>query len=114
MNEVASTHSFEVAMWIIGSLFTVFTLLVAAIHKNGERRHEQHESELKWMRENFVSKDTLARVERTFADAVDDMTAQRRENQEEARRQMQEIKEAVTGIHRRIDEEFRFIRNNVK
>lgn len=111
MNDVASSHAFEVAMWVIGSLFTVLTLLVGVIHRNGERRHAERDAELKWMRENYVSKDTLERVERTLQNAVNDMVEQRQQYHQENREAMREIKESVAGIHRRIDEEFRFRRD---
>lgn len=107
MNEVASPHYFEAAMWVIGSLFTVLTLLIGAIYRS-------HREELKWLRENCVTKETLERVERTFRDAVDDMVKQRIVNHAENRDAMREIKESVNGIHRRIDEEFRYFRNTPK
>ncbi|HEY0684773.1 MAG TPA: hypothetical protein VGD45_20720 [Steroidobacter sp.] len=108
MNGVPAEHAFELSIWVLGGLLALLATLVGIIYRHLERRHDEHDAAIKWLRENHVSKDTLERVERTFRDAVDDMVEQRQQYHQENRDAMRELKESVTGIHRRIDEEFRF------
>lgn len=99
MNELAAATSLNLA-WVFGILLGVLSVLVGVIWHNLERRLHKIE-------DNFVSKETLARVERTWRDAIDAMTEQRREMHRENKESMNEIKESISDIHRRIDEEFR-------
>lgn len=102
MNEIAAATSIDLA-WVFGILFTVFGVLVGVIWRTLEKRLHKIE-------ECFVSKETLERVERTWRDAIDAMTEQRREMHKENKESMNEIKESITDIHRRIDDEFREMR----
>lgn len=106
MNEIAASTSLSLA-WVFGILFGVLSVLIGVVWQNLERRLHRIE-------ENFVSKETLDRVERTWRDAIEAANAQRREmhqeNKETMKESVNEIKESISDIHRRIDEEFRELR----
>jgi hypothetical protein len=110
MNEVASSHALDLALGAFGALFVLLTGLIGVIYHHNRKQHEDLKASVDWMREHHVSKETLDRVERTFRDAIDEMTESRRLMHKENQKGIAAIQESVTGVHRRIDEEFRFIR----
>jgi flagellar biosynthesis/type III secretory pathway M-ring protein FliF/YscJ len=99
MNEIAAAQSLNF-QWVFGIIFVVFSVLVGVIWRSIERR-------LHKLEDCYVSKETLDRVERTWRDAIDSMIETRKEMHEENKEKMNEIKDSISDIHRRIDEEFR-------
>lgn len=102
MNELAAATSINLA-WVFGILLGVLSVLVGVIWRNLERRLHKIE-------DCYVSKETLDRVERTWRDAIDAMTEQRREMHKENKEAMQEIKDDIADVRVRIDNEFRELR----
>ena len=102
MNEIASATSLNLA-WVFGILLGVLSVLVGVIWRNLERRLHKIE-------DSYVPKETLDRVERTWRDAIDAMTEQRREMHKENKEAMQEIKDDIADVRVRIDNEFRELR----
>lgn len=107
MNELALAHTLDVAMWVFGGLFAVLSLLVGIIRAQNQRRDDEVRAKLLWIEGNYVRSETLDRVERTWCDALEAMTEQRKEMHAENKEGIREIKDSIARIHERIDEEFR-------
>ena len=111
MNEAAMV-SLEFVLWAGGILLAIIGALVGLIHRHDQKQHDGLAARIKWMEEYHVRSETLERIERTWADAIKAMTDQRREMHKENKDSLSKIEASITGIHRRIDAEFRHRRHH--